>query len=38
MVLLGDEAKVEARFGLFGGSINVYVRQVKGLPKTYHRV
>jgi hypothetical protein len=37
MVLLGDEAQVEA-FGLFGGSINLYARQVNGLPQTYHRL
>jgi hypothetical protein len=38
MVLLGDEAQVESRFGLFGGSINLYARQVNGLPQTYHRL
>jgi hypothetical protein len=32
MVLLGDEAQVEARLSLFGGSIILYARQVKGLP------
>jgi hypothetical protein len=32
MVLLGDEAQVEARFGLFGGTTNLDARQVNGLP------
>jgi hypothetical protein len=35
---LGDEAQVEAHFGLFGGSTNLDPRQVNGLPKTYHRL
>ena len=30
MVLQGDETKVEARFGLFGDSANLYARQVHG--------
>jgi hypothetical protein len=34
MVLLGDEAQVEAHFGLFGGSTNLDARQVNGLPQT----
>jgi hypothetical protein len=31
MVLLGDEARMEARFGRFGDSANVDARQVHGL-------
>jgi putative transposon-encoded protein len=31
MVLLGDEARMEARFGPFGDSANVDARQVHGL-------
>ena len=31
MVLLGDEAELEARFGLFGGSANLATRLVHGL-------
>jgi hypothetical protein len=38
MVLLGDEAQVEARFGLFGDSANLDTRQVNSLPQTYHRL
>jgi hypothetical protein len=38
MVLLGDEAHVEACFGLLGGSTNLDARQVNGLPQTYHRL
>jgi hypothetical protein len=38
MVLLGDEAQVEARFGLFGDSANLDTRQVNGLPQTYFRL
>ena len=38
MVLLGDEAQVEARFGLFGDSANVDSRKVHGLRGTYHRL
>jgi hypothetical protein len=37
MVLLGDEALVEARFGLFGGGANLDARQVNDLSQTYHR-
>jgi hypothetical protein len=36
MVLLGEEAKVEARFGLFGDSANLDARLVHGLCGTYH--
>jgi hypothetical protein len=38
MVLLGNEALVDARFGLFGGSANHDARQVNGLPQSYHRL
>ena len=31
MVLLGDEAQVEARFGLFGDTTNLDTRQVQGM-------
>ena len=31
MVLLGDEAQVEARFGLFGDTATLHARQVHGL-------
>jgi hypothetical protein len=35
MVLLGDNAQVEARFGLFGDSGNL---EVHGLHRMYHRL
>jgi hypothetical protein len=38
MVHLGDEAQVEARFGLFGDSANLDIRQVRGLHRMYHRL
>jgi hypothetical protein len=38
MVLLCDEAQVEARFGLFGDSANLDVRLVHGLRRMYHRL
>ena len=38
MVLLGDEAQVEARFGTFGDSSNLDARLVHGLCRTYHRL
>jgi len=38
MVLLGDEAKLEARFGLFGDSANLDASSVHGLRRTYHRL
>jgi hypothetical protein len=38
MELLGDEAKVEARFGPFGDSANVDARLVHGLRRMYHRL
>ena len=36
MVLQGDEAQLEARFGPFGDSANLDVRKVHGLRRTYH--
>ena len=38
MVLLGDEAHLEARFGPFGDSANLDARSVHGLHRTYHRL
>jgi hypothetical protein len=38
MVLLGDEAQVEARFGPFGDSANLDARVVHSLRRTYHRL
>ena len=38
MVLLADEAQLEARFGLFGDSANLDARSVLGLHRTYHRL
>ena len=38
MVLLGDEAQVEARFGPFGDSANLGARSAHGLRQTYHRL
>jgi hypothetical protein len=38
MVLLGDEAQVDARFGLFGDSANLDARLVHGLRRTYYGV
>jgi hypothetical protein len=38
MVLLGDEAQVEAHFGLFRDSANLDAIQVNGLPQMYHRL
>jgi hypothetical protein len=35
MGLLGDEAQVEAQFGLFGDSANLDARLVHGLHRTY---
>ena len=37
MVLLGDEAQLEASFGLFGDIANLDARSVHGLCRTYHR-
>jgi hypothetical protein len=36
MVLLGDEAPVDASFVLFGDSANLDARLVHGLRRTYH--
>jgi hypothetical protein len=38
MVLLGEEAQVDARFGLFGDSANLDARLVHYLHRTYHRL
>jgi hypothetical protein len=38
MVLLGDEAQVEAYFGLFGDCANLDARYMHGLRQTYHRL
>ena len=38
MVLLGDEAQVDVRFGLFGDSANLDARIMHGLRRTYHRL
>jgi hypothetical protein len=38
MVLRGDEAQVEAHFGLFGHSANLDSRQVHCLRQTFHRL
>ena len=35
MVLLGDKAQLEARFGPFGDSANLDARSVYGLHRTY---
>ena len=37
MVLIDDEAQLEARFGPFGDSANLDARSVHGLCRTYHR-
>ena len=38
MVLLGDEAQLEARFGLFGDNAKLDARSVHGLRRMYHRL
>jgi hypothetical protein len=38
MVLLGDQAQMEARFGPFGDSVSFSARQVHSLRETYHRL
>jgi hypothetical protein len=38
MVLLGDEAQVDAYFIPFGDSANLDAQQVHGLCQTYHRL
>jgi hypothetical protein len=35
---LGDEALVEARFGLFGDGVSMGERMAHGLCQTYHRL
>jgi hypothetical protein len=37
MVLLGDEAQVEAHFSTFGDGVSVGAREVHGLRQMYHR-
>ena len=37
MLLLGDEAQLESRFGLFGDSANLDARLAHGLRRTYHK-
>ena len=36
MIILGEEAKVEGRFDLFGDNANLDARLVHGLHGTYH--
>jgi hypothetical protein len=38
MVLLSDEAQVEAHFGLFEYSANLDARKLHGLRRKYHRL
>jgi hypothetical protein len=38
MVLLGDEAQVDARFGPFRDSASLDARKVHGLRRMYHRL
>jgi hypothetical protein len=38
MDLLGDVGHVEARFGPFGDSANLDIRNVHGLRRTYQRL
>jgi hypothetical protein len=38
IVLLGDEAQVDACFGLFGDSANLDARKMHDLRRTYHRL
>ena len=38
MVLLGDEAHLEARFGPFGDSANLDAKSVHSLRRMYHRL
>ena len=38
MVLQGDDAQLEARFGLFAVSANLHARSGHGLRRTYHRL
>jgi hypothetical protein len=36
MILLGDDAQMESRFGPFGDSVSFSARKVHGLRKIYH--
>jgi hypothetical protein len=38
MVLLGDDAQVEARYGTIGDGAKLDARLVHGLHETYHRL
>ena len=38
MVVLGNEAQVQAHFGVFRDSASLDARQVRGLRRTYHRL
>jgi hypothetical protein len=38
MVLLGDEAQLEAHFGLFGDTVSVNARLVHAFAQKYHRL
>jgi hypothetical protein len=38
MLLLGDEAQVEAHFGPFGDSAKLYASYIHGLRRTYHKL
>jgi hypothetical protein len=38
VLLLGDEAQVEAGFSSFGDSDNVDARKAQGLRRSYHRL
>ena len=38
MVLQGDKAQLEARFGPFGDSANLDARSAHGLRRTYHKL
>jgi hypothetical protein len=38
MVLIGEEAQVEARFSLFADSANLDARLVHSLLRTFHRL
>ena len=38
MLLHGDEAQLEARFGPFGDSANLDARTAHGLRRTYYRL
>jgi hypothetical protein len=38
MILLGDEAQVEAHFGPFGDSANLDAKWMHSLCRTYHRL